>query len=205
MTNPAFAFPEVLWDDLAKVDPEVAAREAKARLVDGRFEVDFLGAPHVVDPVAKLVTAPPGRSPADFQKAMILLVYLAQAGKAQAPTPSGHLIGPMEVPGGAMFFRGPHKLSTEPLEQAYGSNRTALRDKALSLGAYEEPPALFRWQVLPNVDIACYFDEADDEFAAQARYAFDSHAHYFLPLDALWALINVVTADLLPLASTSTL
>ncbi|MDR2443517.1 MAG: DUF3786 domain-containing protein [Deltaproteobacteria bacterium] len=196
--DPVIVFPEVLWEDLAKVDPVVAATEAKAKYIDGRFIVDFFCAPHVVDPIAKLVTAPSGRPRANFNKALVLLVYLTQAGLAKTPQPAGRLVGPFELPGGTMFFRGPHQLATKPLEAAYSRNKAALKDAALAFGAYEEPPALFRWQVLPNVDIACYFEEADDEFGAQAKFAFDAHAHYFLPLDALWALINAVTADLLP-------
>jgi hypothetical protein len=196
---PLIQFPEALWEDLAKVDQALAAKEAGAELrPDGSFVLDFLAAPHVVDPAAKLVTAPPGRPRANFQKAMVLLVYLTQAANRSAPEPAGRLIGPKEIPGGAMFFRGPHKLATEPLEAAYGSDRPALLAKALSFGAVKAQDALFRWRALPKIEIGCYFEEADDEFGALARFSFDAHAHYRLPLDALWALINVVTADLLP-------
>ena len=155
-------------------------------------------APHVVDPAARLVTAPAGRPRANFQKAMVLLIYLTKAAHGGAPEPAGRLIGPKDIPGGAMFFRGPHKLATDPLEAAYGSDRRTLLDKAVSLGAVPADYALFRWRVLPNVEIGCYFEEADDEFPAMARFSFDAHAHYRLPLDALWALINVAVSDLLP-------
>jgi hypothetical protein len=195
-SEPLIKFPDTLWDDLAKADQALAAKEAKARLLDGKFVVDFLRAPHVVDPALKLVTAPPGRPRADFQKTMILLVYLAQAAKANAPDPAGRLIGPMEIPGGAMFFRGPHELAAKPVEEAFARNREGLLKKALSYGAAEAGDALFRWQVLPHVEIGCYFEEADEEFDAQCRWSFDAHAHYRLPLDALWAVINVVAADL---------
>jgi hypothetical protein len=197
-SEPVIEFPVVLWDDLAKVDQELAAKEAKAAFEDGRFTVNFLCAPHVVDTGRKLVIAPPGRPRANFQKAMILLVYLTQAAKANAPDPAGRLIGPNEIPGGAMFFRGPHKLSTEPLEEAYGTDKKALLDKAVSFGAVPAADALFRWQALPNIEIGCYFEEADEEFGALCRWSFDAHAHYRLPLDALWAIINVVVADLYP-------
>ena len=196
--SPFIPFPTALWDDLAKVDQKLAAKEAQAKLEDGRFVVDFLCAPHVVDPMAKLVTAPPGRPRANFQKAMILLVYLAHAARASAPEPAGRLIGPYEIPGGTMFFRGPHKLATEPLEKAYSDNCKALLDKAVSFGAVPAKDALFRWMVLPNIEIGCYFEEADEEFGALCNWSFDAHAHYRLPLDALWAIINVVVDDLLP-------
>ncbi|MDR1487563.1 MAG: DUF3786 domain-containing protein [Deltaproteobacteria bacterium] len=196
--KPTIVFPQVLWDDLAKVDPNLAADIAGAKYVGGRFTVDFLGAPHVVDPSARLVTSPANRLKADFQKALVLLVYLAQAGRGQPYAPAGRLVGPNEIPGGTMFFRGPHKLPTAPLEEAYAASPETLAAKAVSLGAFEAPPALFRWQVLPHIEIACYFDPQDDEFPAQARYAFDANSHLVLPLDALWALINVVASELLP-------
>jgi hypothetical protein len=104
----------------------------------------------------------------------------------------------MEVPGGAMFFRGPHVIATAPLEQAYPTNPEALAERAFSLGAQKDPQYLFTWRVLPKVDIACVFDPQDDEFPAQAGYLVDAHAHFYLPLDALWGLINVVTLELLP-------
>jgi hypothetical protein len=198
-SQPAIVFPESLWEDLAKADQAVAAREAKAVLTpDGKFAVDLFAAPYVVDPAARLVSAPPGRPRANFQKALVLLVYLAMAGRATAPPPAGRLIGAKEVPGGAMFFRGPHKLSTKPLELAYANDRQGLLAKALALGAETAGDALFRWRALPNIEIGCYFEEADEEFPALARFSFDAHAHYHLTLDGLWALINEATNDLLP-------
>ncbi|MDR2386358.1 MAG: DUF3786 domain-containing protein, partial [Deltaproteobacteria bacterium] len=104
----------------------------------------------------------------------------------------------MEIPGGAMFFRGPHEVATAPLAQAYPTSPELLAQKAFSKGAEKSSEYLFTWQVLPKVKIACVFDPQDDEFPAQAGYLVDSHAHFFMPLDALWGLLNVVTLELLP-------
>jgi hypothetical protein len=105
----------------------------------------------------------------------------------------------MEIPGGAMFFRGPHKLPTEPLALAFGRSPRSLAEKALSLGAETamEPNALFRWRVLPQIDLALYFDPPDEEFEAVCQYCFDANIHYYLPLDAIWGLTNVITKELL--------
>ncbi|MDR1546385.1 MAG: DUF3786 domain-containing protein [Deltaproteobacteria bacterium] len=194
---PPGAFPPALWDDLAAVDQKLAAQRAGATLgPDGRFTVDFLGAPHTIDPAARAVTAPPGRPPAGFQKTMILLVYLSRAGRDVAPGPAGRLVGPFELPGGTLFFRGPHELAHKELAAAYRRTPEELRRKAEDWGAWPEPPALFRWRALPNVDVALFFDPEDEEFPADVRWVFDAHAHYHLPLDALWALVNVISADL---------
>ncbi|MDR2367204.1 MAG: DUF3786 domain-containing protein, partial [Deltaproteobacteria bacterium] len=108
MTEVNHPFPPALWDDLARVNPAKAARVAGATHDSGRYLLDFLGAPFVVDSNERLVIGPPHRNRADFQRALVLVVYLVNCGQTDPPDPAGRLIGPMEVPGGAMFFRGPH-------------------------------------------------------------------------------------------------
>ncbi|MDR3203156.1 MAG: DUF3786 domain-containing protein [Deltaproteobacteria bacterium] len=192
-------FPVALWDDLASVDPFRAASKAGGFYNQGVFTIDFLNAPYLIDTAAKCIVAPEGCSKVSLNKSLVLLVYLFTCGKTEPPAPAGRLVGPMEIPGGAMFFRGPHALPTPPLAKAFGHNSQALTEKALALGAEREsdPKALFKWQVLPKIEIALYFDEADDEFEAFCQYGFDAHIHFYLPLDAIWALTNVVTAELL--------
>jgi hypothetical protein len=198
MTEVKLPFPSALWEDLARADPLKAAENSGAAHDQGRFTIDFLGAPFVVDLPGRRVIGPPNRKEADFQRAMVLVVHLAHCGLNQVPDPAGRLVGPFEIPGGAMFFRGPHEVATGPLEKAYGKSPGALAERALSLGARRSPGHIFLWRVLPKVDLACVLDPEDDEFPAQAGYLIDAHAHYFMPLDALWGLINVTTLELLP-------
>jgi hypothetical protein len=196
--DPPIPFPEALWDDLAKVDPLRAAGNCGAVYDQGVFRLEFLGAPFTVDPQTRLVSGPPDRTKADFQKALVLLVYLTWGGQGNPPDPSGRLVGPLEIPGGAMFFRGPHVIAAAPLEMAYGRNKEALLDKALSLGARASSDYLFTWRVLPNIEVAVMFYPEDDEFPAKANYLIESRCHYYMALDAVWGLINAVTNELLP-------
>jgi hypothetical protein len=198
MTEVKLPFPPALWDDLARTDALEAARFSGATYDQGRFTIDFLGAPFTVDTNERLVIGPPNRKKADFQRAMVLVVHLAYCGQNKPPDPAGRLVGPLEIPGGAMFFRGPHAIATAPLEKAYGRAPEALAEKALSLGAEKSSDYLFKWRVLPKIDLACVIDPEDEEFQAQASYLIDAHAHFFMPLDAVWGLINVATLELLP-------
>ncbi|MDR1310171.1 MAG: DUF3786 domain-containing protein, partial [Deltaproteobacteria bacterium] len=120
------SFPVALWEDLAQVDPIRAAANAGASFSQGLFVLDFLGAPFAIDTARRLVDGPSDRLRADFQRALVLLVYLAHCGRNDPPDPAGHLVGPLEIPSGAMFFRGPHAISTAPLENAYGRDPGAL-------------------------------------------------------------------------------
>ncbi|MDR1677309.1 MAG: DUF3786 domain-containing protein [Deltaproteobacteria bacterium] len=198
MTEVKLLFPPALWDDLSKVDPHKSAKNAGATYDNGLFTLDFLGAPFEVNLKDRLVTGPANRKKADFQRALVLVVYLVHCGQNQTPDPAGRFIGPKEVPGGAMFFRGPHQIATAPLEKAYAKSPEALAEKAFSLGAQKSTDYLFTWKVLPQIDLACVLDPEDDEFPAKAGYLIDAHAHFFMPLDCMWGLINVATLELLP-------
>jgi hypothetical protein len=193
-------FPPALWEDLERLDPQSVAAQSQARLLqeaeDPAYVLTFLGGPYRVQPKERLVIAPPGHARPGFQKTLCLLSYLIGAGSGPAPGLAGRVLSPMEIPGGAMFFRGPHELSTQSLTRVFGNDPEALARKALSRGAENFPGAAFRWRILPSVDIYCYLEPEDDEFPSRASWAFDAHAHYYMPLDALWGLINVAEAEL---------
>ncbi|MDR1296710.1 MAG: DUF3786 domain-containing protein [Deltaproteobacteria bacterium] len=200
--SPAMPFPRALWDDLESVDPKRAAANAGATHEAGKgYVIDFLGAPFVVDPDKRLVSGPPTRTRADFAKALVLVVHLAHCGRTDPPDPAGRLVGAMEVPGGAMFFRGPHAVSTAPLEASYGKAPSVLAARALELGARKLEPYLFAWRVLPKVDMALMLYPEDEEFPAKGSWLVDAHCHYYMPLDAVWGCFNCATSELLPLAA----
>jgi hypothetical protein len=95
-----------------------------------------------------------------------------------------------------MFFRGPHALPEEKLAARFGDDPRALTARAVELGAQEAPPAAFLFRVLPFVELGLYLNPADDEFPAQVQWTFDRHSHYYLALDGLWGLANLVAAEL---------
>lgn len=186
-----------LWSDLELKTPEAVTAGSGARYEAGRgYLVRYMGGDYLVDMAGRDVVAPPDHRPAGFQKALVLLAYLAQA---QDLGLSGKMVSSRELNGGAMFFTGPHALLTEPVTEKFGRDPDGFLKKAASLGLTPENEGsgyACRGLVLPHIAVGCVLHPEDDEFPADLTYTFDSYAHYHLALDGLWAMINVLADEL---------
>lgn len=193
------------WKELERMIPGEVCRRAlvtfNARA--GAYEVPFLNGFYSVSPYRRSVAA--GRAAAadsfhhdeaSFAEALVLVLYLL---KAQDLPLSGKQQTERELPGGCTFFQGPHELPREPILKRFGTNALAFLEAGLRLGGQRHPygDAAFRLQVLPRIPMDFILWAADEEFPARLTVAFDSTAADHLPLDALWALVHVVTARLL--------
>ncbi len=187
----------ILWENLRAIPPQTAARNSGTRFEEGRgFTVPFMNGDYIVDPGGRSIESPPGHKPAGFQKGLVLLSYLA---KAQDIGLSGKMVTSRELNGGAMFFTGPHALLTEPVTRKFGAAPEAFLARAGALGLEREEQGsgfACRGPVLPYIAVGCVLHQEDDEFPADLTYTFDSYAHYHLPLDGLWAMINVLAEEL---------
>ena len=56
--------------------------------------------------------------------------------------------------------------------------------------------ASFRLLALPKILLMYTLHEADDEFPAELTITFDANTDRHLPLDAIWALINLLSGRL---------
>jgi hypothetical protein len=198
VTNPIEPeiFCPLLWTDLAAIDPKLITSLAGAEKAPGGYKIQFLGAEHLVDQEKRLLLGPADRRPIAFLKTMIVLSYLAKAALGPAPGLAGKLVGGFELPGGTLFFRGPHSLPTDKLIQAFGHNPEGLWPRAAEIGAQKAADGSLTYKALPFVELGFYLNPADEEFPAQVQWTFDRHSHYYLALDGLWGLAQVVAAEL---------
>lgn len=186
-----------LWEDVAALPPKQVAAASGASLEPGPiFTITFLGGLYRVDMTGRTIEGPPGHLPPNFQKAMVLLRYLAQA---QDFGLSGRMVSARELNGGALFFTGPHALLTEPITRVFGREPEKFLAKAETLGlatVFCGSSYCSQGEVLPNIAVGCVLYPEDDEFPAELTYTFDSYAHFHLALDGIWALINILVAEL---------
>jgi hypothetical protein len=103
-----------------------------------------------------------------------------------------------QLPGGSLFFQGPHALPLAPLLRRFGADGEAFRRVCLGLGGrpIEFGDAGFAFQALPFIPLAVILWIADEEFPARAGMLFDPTAADHLPLDLLLALAHAVVARL---------
>lgn len=160
--------PPGLWEDLAARDPRQAAEATGAQWRDGVYAIDFYNSEFLVDPQARTVVEvarPEHRL--SYSTGVVLVTTLA---RALPVDPSGVMVTPHELPGGSLFFTGPHAVVVDPLIERYGSDPKPLAHRAAELGGQvvEGADVGVRMPALPKVDLYALIWAADEEFAARA-------------------------------------
>jgi hypothetical protein len=189
-----------LWDRLREADPGVICRNAEVAYDPGgaAYVVPFLNSEFLcsaerqcVEPLRRGFFGAP-----DFQFYLVLLHYLLEAKPVSI---SGKWVSEKEIPGGELFFRGPHGLPIEPLTKIFGRRTDLFRAVADKTGG--TPVAMgdlaFQFVTFPRIPLVLVLWEGDEEFDPEMRLRFDSTVTSQLErLDAIWALANVFSKSL---------
>lgn len=187
----------VLWERLAAAKPEeVAARAAVAYDVSsGAYLVPLCGGEVRLVPTERRADGAGG-----YEATLASLQYLLTA---QDEPPAAEWVDPKSLPYGDFFFRGPHPMPTDGLEEVFGRSLEAFRQAAEALGGQpvDMGDAAYAFLALPRVPVVVILWLADDEFPARVRFLLDKHAHRQLPLDALWVLCRVLAKRLIAAAN----
>jgi len=198
---------EGLWEQLEKLDRQETAKRADCRYLTepDRYVVAMLGTQYAVNLTEKdisILRADSPSRPAPFLEQLCLLAYLINA--KDIPL-AEKLVKAESLPGGQFFFRGPHGLPTESLEKAFGENPEGLIGASEQLDAtrHEFGDASIRVYALPRIPLTLVIWRGDKEFAARASILFDQTAATHLPLDALWAMVNLTVKRLVGAAEAS--
>ena len=189
-----------LWQELAGRQPADVCPRSLAEAEPGGYSLSFLGRSYRVEPEAGRIGGPqadPLLADAEFE--LLLLTYLTQA----ADTPAeGTWISEKDLPGGSLFFRGPHALPLEPLLTRFGDDLPGFRLAAEALGGSSLPygDAAYGFTALPRVPAGCLLWAGDEEFPARANLLFDRTLGRHLPLDVVLALAHCLVLRLLETA-----
>lgn len=191
--------PEHYWEELSTQKPEEVCQRALVTYRVGQgYSIPFLERLYICRPEDRRIhIAGDPEKPLSFQDYLVLLMYLI---KARDIPLDGQKINARQIPGGELFFKGPHALLKKPLEEKFAQNSLGFLEAGLRLGgrATDKGEASFELLVLPRIPVEYLFYGADEEFPAQVLIHFDRTIPCHLPLDAIWAMINVVGRRLLP-------
>jgi len=190
----------LLWENLQEADPEKICVNAQIRydseakgyifsLLNGKF----LCVPHkqTIE-----VLHPLPHQKLNFEFYLVVLHYLLEA---QNVPLSAKWISEKDIPGGQMFFRGPHKFPTEPLLELFGDRPEIFQAAAESLGGsqVEMGDLGYRLWAFPRIPLLFVFWKGDEEFEPALHIRFNSTINSQLEsLDSIWALINVICRNL---------
>ena len=126
---------------------------------------------------------------------LMVLVYLTDAKDVR---PTHTWVSEKDLKGGSTFFRGPHRLDIEAMENTYGRDPDAFLKAGKSLGGSEIllGDKGFALEVLPKVPLAYVLWKGDEEFPPRVGVLFDSTVESHLPLDIIWCMVSETTRRL---------
>jgi hypothetical protein len=187
---------EEIWKELEERDPLEVARRTGVIFQEGEYRLPFLERELRIDPARRQIRVHPA-APGDlgFQACLSALAYLLHL----IPKALGPGLSPLELPGGATFFRGHHRLPKEPLESRFGNDLAGFLAAGRKLKAETRPAgdAALALRVFPGLTVEVILWRADEEFPAQVSFIVPAHLDRFWFLDAVWGLLNLVTQELL--------
>jgi len=181
------------WKELQNLEPADVCRRTCARFdQQGVYAVDFMEKEYRLSIDKERTEGPDGEALAsDSELQLLLLTYLLSA---QEVPFSGKRISEKDIPGGELFFRGPHALPTTPLIERFGRNPEKFLEIGTALGgkrcAYGD--VAIEFLALPRIPVACVLWAEDEEFPARVTFLFDSSIDSHLPSDVVLALVRSV-------------
>jgi hypothetical protein len=184
-----------LWKELSDLETDEVCARASVRYdrERGCYLVPFLNRTYGCYPRQRFIERVDHGSTEElsFQFYLVLLTYLLRARPVGL---SGRMVTSGEIKGGDFFFRGPHVLFSRPLEERFGHDLEAFLKAGRRLGATttEFGDVSFRLWPLPKIPMAYILWRGDEEFPARLVMTFDATIEIHLPLDVIWAMVNVM-------------
>ncbi|MBM4274601.1 MAG: DUF3786 domain-containing protein [Deltaproteobacteria bacterium] len=189
-----------LWTDLLKLDREEVTRRTGAVYQDNQYHLSFLNRKLFINPATRQIqVAGEAETEPGFRACLTALQYLLHVDVASLGAP----ISPLELTGGATFFRGHHGLPTGPLESRFGEDKTGFLAGGERLGAasWLAGDAALAFQVFPGLLVEVILWEADADFPAQVTFTVPAHLDRCWHLDAVWGLLSLVAQELIAAAA----
>ena len=195
---------EGLWEQLREARPDEVCRRTGATFdeAEGWYELPVLGETMRVSPAERHMVA--AREEGLVEPAAGVcqssIVYLLTPREIVV---SGEWVSPLELPTGALFFRGPHVAPVGQIEEVFGEALGDFRRACGTAGgtALEFADASYRFQVFPRLPLAVLLWAADDEFGARARFLVDGAASQGMALDLLLSVMGMLAGRLVAAGS----
>ncbi len=189
MTNKAPVFEKIVEDYLL----QIAAHEAKEEVAqsleidvaDGRYRIPFfhraymIGTDRIVDADGK---------PATHLVSVVLCKYLLLC--PNLPSGGVDLVTYKDFKDAAPFVGGFRNTVEKPFARNFEHSLPLLEKRCLELGGrfFDTEVSCqlsFRFNALPKVPVVLLFNDADEDFPAQATFLFQKNAASFLDMECL--------------------
>jgi hypothetical protein len=194
-TNQKSAFDPFYWEKLSKLHPTDVCNRTEALYNptwDG-FVLPVYNLRYLILPKAKKILRMEWNDKTVEEELppffyLMVLVYLTEAKETK---PSHTWISEKDLRGGSTFFRGPHRLHVDELQELYGKNLDTFLKAGRRLGGSEilYGDRGFSLEVFPKIPLAYILWKGDEEFPPRIGVLFDSTIESHFPLDVIWCMV----------------
>jgi hypothetical protein len=188
------------WERLNRRDLLPLSAQTQFELTpDGRLVFTFLNRAIMVDPQSRCLRQPVAAGWEKMEDPLLELASVLYLVNVKDVYPLGRdIVGTQDLKEGH-FFQGPHELKTAELLERYGRDLQGFRQISGTLGGepIDMADAAVRLKPFPRLHLYYLLWEADDEFPARIQVLFERSIENVLAADAIWALVNRVSTELL--------
>jgi len=135
----------------------------------------------------KIIRLRDGKSDINTLFGLFIIYYLLRAKESKV---SKEWISEKDIPGGATFFRGPHKIPTQLIERRYEKDIPGFKDICEQLSGIwlDMADAAYYFEITPRIPVAVLFWNGDDEFPPESKILFDKTITEHLTPDIIFCL-----------------
>jgi hypothetical protein len=193
--NQRAAFDPFYWEKLSKLHPtdvcnrtEAIYNPTKEGFVLPVYNLRYL----ILPKTKKILRVERNDQPVEEElPPFFYLMVLAYLTEAKEIKPTHTWISEKDLKGGATFFRGPHRLQVEELENLFGRHSEVFLNAGRKLGGSEilYGDKGFSLEVFPKVPLAFVLWKGDEEFPPRIGVLFDSTIESHFALDVIWCMV----------------
>ena len=191
---------ELAWNNIGNLDPHQVCSRAQVEFKEDRYKVEFLKTSYLIIPdirEIRIESSPTVK--VSFDLCLVLLNYLVCAQEIEL---ANKWVSPKDLKGGDFFFSGTHNIENPSFWEIFNKFPDNLIEIGTRLGGKPIPYGDRAMSIfaLPRIPIAYILWIGDDEFPARMTILLDSTIELHLPLDIIYALINITTKRLVEMA-----
>lgn len=179
----------VYFTELRKRDPEEICRNALCSfdITNQSYILSFMDDGYIINPETKSMIRQKDKSRnIDILEGLTIIYYLLYAKEIRI---KGEWISEKDIPGGGMFFTGPHTIPTDMISRKFVNiEEFTRRVHELSGRTLEMGDSACSLRVLPRVPVALIYWKGDDEYPVQTRMLFDRSISEHLSLDVIFGM-----------------
>ncbi|MFH1562926.1 MAG: DUF3786 domain-containing protein [Nitrospirota bacterium] len=204
---------ELAWNNLCNLDPHPVCKKAQVEFENDRYKVEFLKTSYLIPLIGgvrdgsnipdikeiRIESFPAAK--VSFDLCLVLLNYLVLAKEIEL---ANKWVSPKDLKGGEFFFSetGTHNIENPSFLEIFNKFPDKLIEVGKRLGGESVPygDRAISFFALPRIPITYILWLGDDEFPARMTILLDSTSGIHIPLDILYALINITTKRLVEMA-----